>query len=313
MRVLLTGATGFVGSHLLARLLREPKEHTVAIVLRKGRDPWRIADMLDRVQVIEGDLARAHDLAESVSGFAPDTVLHLAWGAVRGKSGDLSQVDNVANTLELVKLAHLAGAGHFVGLGSQAEYGPCLHRIDEAQPARPISLYGTAKLCAGLLSGRMCAEAGLRFAWLRLFSAYGPKDDPKCLIPFLCRSFLAHEHAATTAGEQLWDYLYVEDAAEAIYRVALTPDASGVFNLGSGTVHAIREVAERLRDLMDPQAAIGFGAVPYASGQVMHLEANIDRLRRATGWESSTLLSVGLARTAQWHRQQSEPSTGSDA
>jgi UDP-glucose 4-epimerase len=306
MRVLLTGATGFIGSHLLARLVQAP-ELTVAVVVRTQRAPWRIANLLDRVQRIEGDLARPRELGESVRRFAPDTVLHLAWGGISKKNrNDLQQIDNVTNTVELIKLAHASGARHFIGFGSQAEYGPWPSRIDEQQLPLPTTLYGTTKLCAGLLAGRMCAELALRFAWLRVFSVYGPKDDPTCLIPLLCRKLLAGERPAMTAGDQLWDFLYVEDAAEAIVSVASTPQATGVFNLGSGRVQPVREVAELLRDLIHPQAELGFGEVPYHPDQVMHLEANIDRLRQATGWEPRTELGAGLAHTVEWYRQHGE-------
>jgi UDP-glucose 4-epimerase len=308
MRVLLTGATGFVGSHLLERLLRDG-EHTAAIVLRNVRPPWRIAHLLDRVAVVAGDLARPAELVDSVRRFGPEVVLHVAWEqSVDRECSPIRQVDNVGTTTELVKLAHASGARHFIGLGSQAEYGPCPHRIDEAVPPRPITLYGTAKLCAGLLAERMCAELGLRFAWIRLFSAYGPRDAPTYLIPSLCRSLLRGERPTTTHGEQLWDYLYVEDAAEAIQRVALQSDAAGVFNLGSGRVVTIRSVVERLRDLIRPGAEIGFGEVPYRENQIMHLEANVDRLRQISGWEPVTGLDAGLRRTVEWFRKGGEAS-----
>jgi UDP-glucose 4-epimerase len=240
-----------------------------------------------------------------VCAFAPDVVLDLGWGGVSGPDRqDLSQIDNVAATIELVQLAHRARARAFIGLGSQAEYGRCAARIDELAPVRPTTLYGTAKLCAGLLAERMCETLGLRFAWLRLFSAYGPKDHPATLVSQLCAALLAGRRFATTAGEQQWDYVYVEDAAEAIARVALEPRASGVYNLGSGRVQTIRSVVEQLRDLIRPGAEIGFGEVPYAPDQIMHLEADVDRLRRATGWEPETTLEAGLERTVTWHRGQ---------
>jgi UDP-glucose 4-epimerase len=303
VRVLLTGATGFVGSHVLARLLRDG-EHSVAVLLRAGRERWRIEELLGRIHIIEGDLAQAAELTEPVGRFGPEAVLHLAWGHVADRErSPLLQVDNVRHTVELVKLAHAAGARHFLGVGSQAEYGPCPHRIDERQPTRPLTLYGTAKLCAGLLAQQMCEHLGLRFAWLRLFSAYGPMDFPTCLIPSVGRALLSGERPVTTRGEQLWDYLYVADAAEAIHGVLKEPSASGIFNLGSGRVQTIRSVIERLRDLIRPGAELGLGELAYRPDQLMHLEADIDRLRRSIGWDAVTDLDTGLSHTVAWLRR----------
>jgi nucleoside-diphosphate-sugar epimerase len=302
MRVLLTGASGFVGSHLLARFLRSG-EHTVAVVLRPGRAPHRIQHLLGSVEVIAGDLARPEALADPVSRFAPELVLHAAWAMPNTRNRDNTEhADHVSYTVALVKLAHAAGARHFVGLGSQAEYGAAAHRTDEDRPAQPTTLYGTAKLCAGLLAGKLCAALGIRFAWLRLFAAYGPGEDPDWLIPSMCHAFLAGQRPATTRGEQVWDYLYVEDAAEAVHRVAILPSATGIFNLGSGRGHGIREVIECVRDLIDPQAPIGLGELAYASDQVMHMEAKIDRIQLATGWRPETDLQTGLRRTVDWFR-----------
>jgi UDP-glucose 4-epimerase len=303
MRVLLTGASGFVGSHLLARFLRAG-EHTVAIVLRPGRTPRRIQHLLGSVEVVAGNLAQPETLADQIHRFAPELVLHSAWAAPSTKNRNSAEhADHVSHTVALVKLAHAAGAKHFIGLGSQAEYGAAADKADEAQPAQPTTLYGTAKLCAGLLAGKLCATLGIRFTWLRLFAAYGPGEDAGWLIPAMCLAFLSGQRPATTRGEQVWDYLYVEDAAEAVHRVALVPSATGIFNLGSGRGHTVRDVIERVRDLVDPQAPIGFGELDYAPDQVMHMEAKIDRLLLATGWRPETDLQTGLRRTVDWLRQ----------
>ncbi|MBN1607161.1 MAG: NAD(P)-dependent oxidoreductase [Polyangiaceae bacterium] len=303
MRVLLTGATGFVGSHVLARLLRDG-DHSVAVVLRAASARWRIADLLGRVHVIEGDLARASELAEPVGRFSPEAVLHLAWGHVADREqSPLLQVDNVRDTVQLVTLAHSAGARHFLGAGSQAEYGPCPHGIDEGQPTRPSTPYGIAKLCAGLLAEQMCRALDMRYAWFRIFSAYGPMDLPTTMISRVGRALLSGERPATTRGDQLWDYLYVADAAEAIHGVLEEPAARGVFNLGSGRVQTIRSVIERLRDLIRPGAELGLGELAYGPDQLMHLEANVERVRRTIGWEAVTDLDTGLSNTVAWLRR----------
>jgi nucleoside-diphosphate-sugar epimerase len=302
-RILLTGATGFIGAHVLRRLLADERVQ-VAAFLRTTSDAWRIRDLAHRVQRIDGDLRQIAAAESAVAAFAPDTVLHLAWtGVTNTFRNDPQQIDNVEATVNLVRLSHRIGVRHWIGLGSQAEYGPHEGPLREDTPTHPTTLYGITKLSACMLAQHLCATANIRFAWLRLFSAYGPMDDPSWMIPYLTLRLLRHERPALTAGRQRWDYVHVEDAAEAVCRVAATGQATGIFNLGSGRTATIREIVERIRDLVDPVAELGFGEVPYRPDQVMHLEADITKLTTATAWTPQTSLDEGLRRTVDWYRQ----------
>lgn len=302
MRALVTGATGFIGSYLVARLVRDGAD--VAVLLRPGTDAWRIRELLPRVTRLDADLSELAAAEPSVASFAPDTVFHLAWhGVGNAAHHDIAQIDaNLHPTLELVRLAGRIGCRTWIGLGSQAEYGPANCRLNETAPTQPVTTYGVAKLCAGLLAERLATENEMRFAWLRVFSTYGPKDNPGWLLPYLIRTLLRGETPELTRCEQQWDYLYVEDAAEALCHVANTPAARGVFNLGSGRTVSLRSVVERVRDLIDPRLSLGFGAQPYRPNQVMHLEADVTRLQSVTGWTARTPLEDGLKRTVDWHR-----------
>ncbi|MBA2732935.1 MAG: NAD-dependent epimerase/dehydratase family protein, partial [Acidobacteria bacterium] len=168
----------------------------------------------------------------------------------------------------------------------------------------PLTAYGTAKLCVGLLTKKLCELSGMRYVWLRLLATYGPKDDERHLLPATIRKLLAHERPSLTPGEQHWDYLYIEDAAEAIYRAAVSEEAQGVFNLGSGESQSIRSIMERVRDMVDPSLSLGFGEMPYPPDQLMRLETSIDRLRHTTGWTPQVSLDEGLRRTIDWYKSQ---------
>lgn len=306
MRVLLTGATGFVGAHVLQRLVAA--ELPVAIVVRAQSDRWRIQHLRTKVVEIVGDVRYPDQMADAIMAFAPDTAIHLAWSGVGNRyRNDFSQIDdNLYGSLALLRLVHAAGCRTWIALGSQAEYGPLNARIDELAPTQPTTLYGTAKLCASMLSERLCEQFAMRFAWLRLFSSYGPMDDPNWMIPYLTLRLLRGERPDLTEGIQRWDYMYVTDVAEAIFRVAITSQASGVFNLGSGEAYTIRSIAERIRDLIDPSLSMAFGAIPYRPDQVMHLQADIGRLRQVAGWSPNVALADGLARTVEWYREHRE-------
>src|SRR5205814_179009 len=195
--------------------------------------------------------------------------------------------------LDLLATAARAGCRRWIGLGTQAEYGPQSARIDERCPPAPTTLYGAVKLSVGLLGRQLAAQAGMEFVWLRLVSSYGPMDDPGWLIPSVTLRLLGRERPDLTAGTQKWDYLFVEDAAGAVVEAATAPTLDGVFNLGSGRGVAVRDIVEAIRDLIDPALPLGFGAIPYGPHQIMHLEADITRLCQATRW-----------RPALWARHQ---------
>lgn len=302
MKVLLTGASGFFGGYVLPRLLAEG--HNVGVMLRQSSRPWRLAQSMEATTLIVGDLAEPASYGDALANFAPEAVIHLAWWGVNNRDrDDQRQVDNLTGTLTLLKQAGCCGARHFIGLGSQAEYGPRNSFIDEDASTRPTTVYGATKLATCLLAQQICRVSGMRFAWLRIFSAYGPGDNPSWLIPSITLSLLRGERPALTRGEQLWDFVHVDDAAAAICAVASTATAAGVFNVGSGATATIRSIVERLRDVASPGAPLGFGDLPYRPDQVMHLQADITRLTSATGWKPRIPLTDGLQQTVGWFRE----------
>ena len=209
------------------------------------------------------------------------------------------QAENIVSTTRLAVLSAELGISAFVGLGSQAEYGVANRIIDETVPTHPTTLYGMAKLAAGQMCEAICAQRGVRFAWIRIFSTYGPGDNEGWLFPYILSALQKGERPSLTTCEQRWDYLYGEDAASAIAGVALTAGAEGVFNLGSGQAPPLKETVEMLRDLAAPGAELGFGEVPFRKDQVMHLQADIARLTKATGWVPRWSLREGLAETVR--------------
>lgn len=303
MRAMITGATGFLGSHLLAHLLGVGAE--VAILLRPRADLARIGRRIEDVTTIVGDLADLATAAGPIRDFAPETVFHLAWGGVdRARHGDRAQSGaNIDGSLALLRLAASAGCRTWVGLGSQAEYAPEDRVLDECAPLAPITAYGRAKVEAYRATGLAADRLGVRFAWVRLFSAYGPADRPGALIPQLIETLLRGERPALTGGKQLWDYLYVADAVAAIAAVSGRTSASGAFNLGSGRVATIRGVVERVRDLIDPALPLGFGERPDDPDGPRRLQADIRRITAETGWSPRVDLDEGLARTVAWYRR----------
>jgi UDP-glucose 4-epimerase len=302
MRCLITGASGHLGSYLTRRLVDQGAE--VTALVREQSNLWRIADLLDKLEVIRADMSNICSVARKIAEAAPEVVFHLAWCGVTSdyRNDPEHIVRNVSGSLELFKVVQAAGCGGWIGVGSQAEYGPHSVILREDLPTKPVTAYGVTKLCTGLLTQKLCELSGMRFVWMRLLATYGPKDDERHLIPTVINKLLARKSPALTPGDQQWDYLYVEDAAEALCRVAVMTEARGIYNLSSGRVYTVRSIAERIRDLIDPSLHLGFGKIPYPSDQVMHLQSDISLLQSHTGWMPRIDLDEGLRRTVNWHR-----------
>lgn len=299
MRIFVTGASGFLGSYLVVDLLE--RGHEVAVLFRPDSASWRLEEAYGRLHVIPGALDHLGGLREPLRAFAPEAVVHMAWRGVAGSDRNSPvQAANVADMVGLVELAAEAGAKIFVGAGSQAEYGPYDRAIREDDVPRPTTLYGMAKLAAGSMAMRLAQERGVRAAWLRIFSTYGPKDADYWLIPSMIRNLRSGQHMALTACEQRWGFLHARDAAAA-FRLATThAGANGIFNVGSPEAPPLHETVTLLRDLVDPAAALGFGELAYRPDQVMVLAADVSRML-ALGWKPEVPLDEGLRETVSWH------------
>jgi nucleoside-diphosphate-sugar epimerase len=296
VRLLVTGAGGFLGAAVAARAAASGHD-VVAVV----RDPGgaRVMALGPDVKVCVADLSDHAAVSALLAAERPDVLVHAAWGGLgRAERASAAQVErNLLPTLQLIEQAGAAGVSRFVGIGSQDEYGPLNRRATEDDRAAPVSFYGAAKLAAAQLGSIAAAQAGMTFVWLRLFATYGPGDNPSWLIPALARQFLAGTCPAMTPGTQLWDYLYIDDAADGVIAAATVEGVAGILNLSSGDPVAVRAVAERLRDLAAPGLILRLGEVAFGINQILHMEGDNRRLRVATGWQPRVTLDDGLART----------------
>ena len=291
-RILVTGASGFVGAAVADLAAREG--HDVIVLVR---DPAvaRVRALSGRCEIAVADLA--DDAVGAILHQArPEIVIHSAWAGVGGpaRANDV-QLDNIGMTVALLDKAVAAGVRRFIGIGSQAEYGRQDRRINEQAATEPFLLYGAAKLSAFHLTRQRAAQAGIGFAWLRLFSPYGPGDNPDWLIPSVAAQLLKAQSPRVSAGTQRWDYLHITDVARGILAAALKDTAQGVFNLASGQAITVRSIVEKLRNLACPGLALNFGAIPFGPDQIMHLEGDCSALMNATGWAPVMTIDQGLA------------------
>lgn len=296
--IIVTGSTGFVGSKLVKFLLKMGCR-VIAIVRSTSRSLYRLPSEDPNLIIIFHELDDFDTLYKILIRYnKPIAFYHLAWEGVDNLSRNQTlQFNNIPMTLGTIQLASKLGCSQWIGTGSQAEYGPQNRKLSESDPTNPRTLYGTAKLAAGLGSIILGEQLGIDVAWVRVFSLYGPDDNSGWMITDITRQLREGKRPAMTKGEQLWDYLYIDDAVNALYIIGHKRKLNGIYNLGSGNCQTIKSIAEIARDIIDPSLSIDFGEIPYRSDQVMHLEANINRLVTDTGWKPQTNIQEGLKKT----------------
>lgn len=195
----------------------------------------------------------------------------------------------------MIKTAVVTGPTGAIGLALVellAEKG-----IETYAVCHPENGYGIAKLCAEQMTGVMCTQKGIRHIWPRIISVYGPGDGSGTLISTIIRELKNDAVPKLTSGEQIWDYLYSEDAAEALFAMAVKGREGAKYVLGSGKARPLKEYMEMTRAAFDIKARIDIGAIPYPPYQTMHLEADISDLTRDTGWTPKTAFEDGIRKT----------------
>lgn len=248
----------------------------------------------DRVHLVFSDLSGYGVLPAPVEDC--DAFLHLAWDKTYGASRDdtTTQVENITFTLDAVHLARRMGCKVFVGVGSQAEYGPVQVDLTPETPVNPQSGYGIAKYAAGRLSALLCAQLGMRQSWARVLSVYGLGDASYTLTSYVINEVRAGRSPSLTLCEQQWDYIYSDDAARALLCIMETGREGVAYPVGTGQGRRLSEYVEIIRNLINPSVRLGFGDKPYYPYQPMHLVADITALTRDTGWRPETDFVDGI-------------------
>jgi len=310
-RVLLTGGAGFVGANLARRLLREG--HEVHVTVRPGADPWRLEEIRDDVDVSPVDLGDAETLGAIVDRVRPEWVFHLAAHGGFSSQTDLQQMlrANVIGTVNLVEVARRTGFEAFVNTGSSSEYG-----FKDTPPAEdewldPNSHYAVTKAAATLFCRFTARRYGLPLPTLRLYSVYGPWEEPSRLLPTLIARGFRGELPPLVSPDVARDYVYIEDVVDA-YLLAAThshSDPGVVYNVGTGVQTSLDEVVGIAREVLGITAEPAWGSMPNRAWDTTAWRADNRRLRERLGWQPRYGVVSGFRTMVSWFRNHPELTT----
>jgi len=303
-RVLVTGGTGFVGANLCRRLLAEG--HAVHLLVRAEHDSWRITEIRGDVTLHEVSLGDPDRLTEGLRQIRPDTVFHLA---VHG--GYPTQVDarqmietNLVGTLNLLEACLRADVATVVNTGSSSEYGLKDHAPAENEPVDPDSCYAVTKVSATLLCQFMARKHGLHVPTLRLYSVYGPYEEPSRLMPTLIVHGFHGRLPPLVAPEVARDFVAVNDVCDAYLRAAVcrASEPGPIYNVGSGSQTTVREVVALARARLPITDAPVWGSLPNRQWDTSTWVANTQKIRTELEWSPRISLTSGFEQMIAWLR-----------
>lgn len=298
-KVLITGITGFLGSHIAQNFVAQNLE--VIGLKRKDSDIWRCEEFKDKIQWV--DIDEKGFFEDELKKYSFDTVIHGAWIGVESNTRDNwnEQSKNVLFLVSLLEAAKIAGVKKFIFLGSQAEYGNIDGKISEDHKTNALNAYGGTKLACLEIVKTFCESNDMNWIWLRLFSLFGEKENQNWLIPSLIESMLTTQQMDFTPGEQKYAYLYVKDYASIMNRIITKPVESGIYNISSNQTRTIKSLVEDIRDYINPEFILNFGALNYRNNQSMHMEGDIMRLFSQIGEVEFTDYNVALQNTLNYY------------
>lgn len=304
-RVLITGATGFVGANLARRLLREGCQ--VHLLVRRGHVTWRLQGIGDQVQLHQVELTDPLGLDRLIRQVRPEWIFHLAAYGAYSWQTDLQQMiqTNVTGTANLVEACARVGFAVFVNTGSSSEYGAKDHPPVEDEALEPNSHYACTKAAATLLCRYTAQSRNLHLSTLRLYSVYGPYEDPGRLFPTLIQKGLQGELPPLVSPDTMRDYVYVDDVCDAYLLAASRPGQApgAIYNVGTGVQTSMRQLVELARKTLAIAAEPRWGSMPARIWDTEVWVADSHLVRRALGWQPRTPLAVGFSRTVEWFRQ----------
>jgi len=305
MRVLVTGATGFIGSYLVEKLIGN--RHEVLILKRSTSNIWRIKSIFK--DLISYDIDKV-TLKSIFDREKIDVIIHLATNYKKfHKSEDVENMidTNIKFPTILLELARTNNVKYFINTGTFFEYDFVESSLKENSPKTPFDLYASTKLAFEELLKFYAVNYNLKAITLKLFAPYGGKDHKDKLIPYIILNALKDNEILLSHAEQRWDFTYVKDVVDAfvkamdyVQKMNIPYDA---FNIGRGEVHSIKEVVETVETILGKKIKVRYGAIPYSDKEIFYARSDPSKSFNKLQWLPRYDLYNGLKETIDWFRR----------
>ena len=293
-RILVTGATSMIGAALIKKLI-ENGDKVVAIVRENCTKLSKLPNS-QQIEVVSCNMDEYWKLTDKIEGTI-DVAFAAAWNGTRGSSRNDHglQADNLKYNIDLLHDVVELGCRTFLTSGSQAEYGEWneVCKLREDVVPHPNTEYGKNKLAFYEYAEKYCYERGCRLVEPRFFSLYGPYDFEGTLVMSTLKKLMGNEPCDLTKCIQQWDFLYIDDAIEALRLLIDNSECSGIYNFGSGYSAPLREFVEKMVQITQSNSILNYGAIPYAETGMVNVNPNVQKLL-GIGWQPKMSFEMGI-------------------
>lgn len=304
-KAIVTGATSFIGIHLINRLIME--NWKVYAVVRRNSSKVKLLPNDKNIEVIQLEMDEYAYMGEKIKEPC-DAYISLAWNGTRGElRSDVNiQKQNYYNSMDALKAVNNIGCKVIISAGSQAEYGPMTDCVNEDSICKPNTEYGKWKLKYYNDAMEFCKKAGISFKEPRFFSLYGEDDYDKTMILSILDDMTKNNECRLTKCIQLWDFLYIEDAIEGMYRLISLECEDGAYNFGSGDIRPLKEFVMEMYKIVDSKSELLFGAIAYPETGIVNACPDISKLQKQTGWTAKKSFSEGIKKICEYKQKNIE-------
>lgn len=301
-KAIVTGANGFIGTALCKELSRQGI--SVIAVVRNKEENISSIESLDGLRIVYSDLSEFRNLHEVISDRDVDVLYHLAWvgsaGPLRGNAE--VQFKNIKYTCDTAEACSKMNCKRFVFASSIMEYEIEAVMSTDATPGIN-TLYSSAKVSADYMARTIAGSLGIDYIRAVISNIYGPGELSPRLVNTSIRKMLNGEHCAFSAGEQIYDFIYIDDAARTFIAIAEKGVANRTYYIGSQNPKPLKEFLCELRDQVDPNIEIGLGEIPFNGVSLKYNEFNIHAVKEDTGFVPKVSFADGIQNTIKWIKE----------
>lgn len=295
-KILITGSSGFVGKELVNKLIKR-KNLVLYLIINKKKLRFRSKN----IKYINCSLKNKNILKKKLAPININYVIHCAWVGVDSNNRNSDkQKQNLTIINNIFKAVEKKNLNCFIGIGSQAEYGPKNKVIKEGSKLEPITVYGKTKAIVYKILKKICETKKIRFVWLRIFSGYGPGSTMEWIIPYTIKSLISNKKVIFTSGEQTYNFIFISDIVSAIVKSIFNKDAKGAYNLAYKKSFKIKYVINLIYSYLRVNKNPSFGSIKYRKDQIMRFVPSISKLKKDFNWEPKVGIKEGLKKNIKF-------------